>query len=58
MSYCDWEKKMLFKFQRDIEEADWDEYSSQGDAYLEIFFASVIILSVVLVAFFFFPYVL
>ena len=47
---------MFLKFQRYIENTDWDEYSSQGDTYLEVFFASVIILSVVVAGFFFFPY--
>ena len=48
---------MIFKFKHYIEDTDWDEYSSQGDAYLEVFFASVIILVVAIISLFFLPYI-
>ncbi len=48
---------MIFKFKHYIEDTDWDEYSSQGDAYLEVFFSSVIILLVAVISLFFFPYI-
>jgi len=38
---------MFSKFQRYMEKTDWDEFSSRGDLYLEILYASVIILSAV-----------
>jgi len=46
---------MFSKFQRYLEKTDWDEYSSQGDSYLKIFYAGVIILSAVVVGLCFFP---
>jgi len=46
---------MFTRFQRYMEKTDWDEYTSRGDSYLEIFYTGVIILSVVVVGLCFFP---
>ncbi|MBN2568347.1 MAG: hypothetical protein JXB42_02835 [Deltaproteobacteria bacterium] len=46
---------MFPKFRNYLEQTDWDEYSSRGDSYLEIFYAGIIILSVVVVGLCLFP---
>jgi len=46
---------MFPKFQHYLEKTDWDEYSSRGDSCLEIFYAGIIILSVVVVGLCLFP---
>lgn len=45
---------MFSKIQRYLEKTDWEEYSSRGDFYLEIFYTGVIILSAVVALFYLF----
>jgi hypothetical protein len=52
---CRLEWKMFPKFQRYLEDSDWEEYSSRGDSYLEIVYTGVIILSVVVAGLCLFP---
>lgn len=46
---------MFPKFQHYLENTDWDEYSSRGDSYLEIVYAGVIILSILVAGLCLFP---